>query len=166
MPDSHYLKEKQVLLGRRIGILRVKAGFKTKREVDVLFSGPDTKSSVISRLEKGVSVELRTIVRLANIFKMPVYCFFDFEGKFRVSISEKYSYDLEQRLASVKKMLGKNIVKARTEKGWSQLDLEVASGVDKATIGYFERGSENIKFNSIVIIAEALGINIWQLFKA
>lgn len=98
MTDSEFLAGRRKLLGDRIAYLRVKAGFNTKHDLVKVFTGSTAKNSVIGRIENGGATELKTIVRLAVIFKVPIYCFFDFEGKFKIITGERYNYDVEERL--------------------------------------------------------------------
>ncbi|SIT31392.1 Helix-turn-helix [Filimonas lacunae] len=166
MLESQYLKDQQLLLGRQITFLRIKAGFNNKETVGKIYTGSDKRSSIISRFEKGNNLKLVSIIRLANIFKVPVYCFFDFQRKFRVIINDRYVDDLEVRLKSTLLMVAKNMKRLRKERNWSQLDLEIETGIDRATLGLYETGSENLEFDTLVIISQGFKVEVLQLLRA
>lgn len=54
----------------------------------------------------------------------------------------------------------------RENKGWSQLDLEVASGLNRTEISRIENGLKNIEFFTIVKLAIALEVNLVDFFRA
>lgn len=58
------------------------------------------------------------------------------------------------------KKFGARVRELREEKGMSQFDLEAASGIDRADISRIENGRLDIKFSSIVKLADALVIDI------
>lgn len=60
--------------------------------------------------------------------------------------------------------LGKRLRQLRKEKELTQLDLEVRSGIDNGDISRIENGQKNIEFHSIVKLAEALEVELYQLF--
>lgn len=60
---------------------------------------------------------------------------------------------------------GKRLREVRTKKQLSQLDLEVSSGLNRTEISKIENGLKNIEFYTIVRLAEALEIELMDLFK-
>lgn len=58
----------------------------------------------------------------------------------------------------------KNLVKLRKQKGWTQEKLAVESGISYNTIIKIERGGiENPKIETVIKLADALGISIDKL---
>ena len=60
---------------------------------------------------------------------------------------------------------GKRLKNLRIEKGMTQLDLEVASGVTEADISRIENGKQNIEFYTLVKLASALDLPLKELFE-
>jgi len=71
-------------------------------------------------------------------------------------MEERYTYELEN--------LGKNIKKFRKRKKLTQLDLEVKCGVDNGDISRIENGRKNLELYTIVKLAEALDVDLHELF--
>jgi putative transcriptional regulator len=59
--------------------------------------------------------------------------------------------------------LGKNVVKLRSEKNWSQSDLARACFKDRQSIERLEKGKVNPTVYYLLEIAEALEVHISQL---
>jgi len=71
----------------------------------------------------------------------------------------------ERRYKTELKSLGKRIKKIRLDKGLIQLDLEVKAGISRADISKIENGLKNIEFITIIKIAEALDVDVIELFR-
>ena len=71
----------------------------------------------------------------------------------------------ERRYKMELKALGNRIKDIRTRKNLIQLDLEVSSGINRTDISKIENGIKNIEFLTIVKIAEALEVELYELFK-
>jgi len=71
----------------------------------------------------------------------------------------------ERRYKAELKSLGKRIKKIRLDKGLIQLDLEVKAGISRADISKIENGLKNIEFITIIKIAEALDVEVIELFR-
>jgi transcriptional regulator with XRE-family HTH domain len=63
------------------------------------------------------------------------------------------------------KRLGRRVRHLRKSKGWSQMYLASEAGLDKSYIGSIERGEVNPSVKLITRIAEALGVDILELFR-
>ena len=72
---------------------------------------------------------------------------------------------MEKRYEIEIKAFGQRLRTLREEKGMSQLDLEIHSGINRTEISRIENGLKNIEFYTIVKLAEALEIELSQLFK-
>lgn len=70
--------------------------------------------------------------------------------------SQKYTHLLEQ--------FGKRFKQVRKEKGKTQLDIEVATGINNGDISRIENGKTNIEFITIAKLAEALEVELFELF--
>ena len=66
---------------------------------------------------------------------------------------------------TVKKQLGMRIIYLRKQKGWSQLDLSVESGINRNYISDLENGRRNPTVDVLEKICDALGITLEFLFK-
>jgi len=64
--------------------------------------------------------------------------------------------------------LGKNIKKAREEKGYSLDEFSKASGLDlnKSTLSAIENGKQQISVYQLYLITEALDLDISELLKS
>lgn len=60
--------------------------------------------------------------------------------------------------------IGKNIKKARKEKGLTQKELGDRLGVKQATISMFEKDQTNIKYVTVKKIADAIGVPVSELY--
>lgn len=60
---------------------------------------------------------------------------------------------------------GKQLKTIRIKKGFSQLDLELSSGINRTEISRIENGQKNIEFFTVVRLAEALEVDLIELFK-
>jgi transcriptional regulator with XRE-family HTH domain len=65
----------------------------------------------------------------------------------------------------VSKKLGKRLKMAREDKGLSQEKLAFNAGLNRAYIGYIERGERNPSIKTMGKIAKALKIPLYELFK-
>lgn len=163
MADDRFLKDREKLLGRRIKLLRIEAGFNTQSAFATAFTGSDKKTSILSRIENGSNLQFTTIVRLAAILNVSLLNVFDFKGIHSIKrIGD--SLNLEDRVQYELKLLGQRIKYIRKKKDFVQLDLDVISMIDRGNISNYEKGRENLKFHTIVMIAKGLGIEIWELF--
>jgi len=63
------------------------------------------------------------------------------------------------------KTFGEKIRKIRTERGLSQEKLALLAGLHRTYIGAIERGERNVSFKNIVKIANALEVNLEDLFR-
>lgn len=61
------------------------------------------------------------------------------------------------------KKLGKNIIKIRTKKGWSQSELAWNCGKDRQSIERLENGKINPSIFYLKQIAEGLGITLKEM---
>ncbi|PSL43326.1 helix-turn-helix protein [Chitinophaga niastensis] len=70
--------------------------------------------------------------------------------------TERYSDELIK--------LGKRLQQLRKERKLTQMDMEVRSGINNGDISRIENGQKNIEFHSIVKLAAALEVELYQLF--
>lgn len=62
-------------------------------------------------------------------------------------------------------LLGARLVKLRKERGWSQEQLALESGIARSYLGGVERGQRNIALVNICRLAEALKVEPSELLK-
>ncbi|HVW64722.1 MAG TPA: helix-turn-helix transcriptional regulator [Nitrosospira sp.] len=60
-------------------------------------------------------------------------------------------------------LFGKRLVQLRKERGWSQEQLALESGLARSYLGGIERGQRNIALLNICRLAETLGIPASEL---
>lgn len=65
----------------------------------------------------------------------------------------------------VQSLVAWNLRRLRVERGISQDDLALSAGVERAYVGYLERGARNPTIMTLEKIATALEIHIGQLFR-
>jgi len=64
-----------------------------------------------------------------------------------------------------RKLLGSRLAKLRKERGWSQEQLALESGIARSYLGGIERGQRNIALLNICKLADTLGIEPSELMK-
>ena len=67
-------------------------------------------------------------------------------------------------LESHKKKFGAKVKGIRRGKGLSQLDLAVKCNLEITAISRIENGRTNVTFKTVLILSEALGIELKDLF--
>ncbi len=70
---------------------------------------------------------------------------------------DRYSYEVIE--------FGKRLRTIRKRKNLTQLDLEIKSGINHGDISRIENGLKNIEFFTIVKLAEALEVELIDLFR-
>lgn len=60
---------------------------------------------------------------------------------------------------------GNRLLKLRTERGWSQLDLAGATSIDKSQLGKIERGEYNPTISTVKVLAEAFEMSVSELMN-
>lgn len=65
----------------------------------------------------------------------------------------------------IRSLIGWNVRLLRVAKGLSQDDLGLAAGVERAYIGYLERGQKNPTATTLEKLATALECHVAELFK-
>lgn len=65
---------------------------------------------------------------------------------------------------SISKKIGKRIKKARVGRGMTQEQLAFEAGLNRAYIGYIERGERNPSTETLSRIAKALKVNLREIF--
>lgn len=69
------------------------------------------------------------------------------------------------RITEQSKKVGVRIKKFREEKDLTQEDVALSTGLNRAYIGYIERGERNPSTETIAKIAKALKVPVYELFK-
>ncbi len=70
----------------------------------------------------------------------------------------------EARFKEALAALGKRIKKIRVGKGLKQKNIEEESDISRSDISKIENGLKNIELITIVKIADALGVEVYELF--
>lgn len=72
---------------------------------------------------------------------------------------------MEKRFKKEITAFGRRLKFLRENKGFTQLDLELESGINRTEISRIENGQKNIEFVTIVKLSEALDIQLIEFFK-
>ncbi|TJW00704.1 MAG: helix-turn-helix transcriptional regulator [Mesorhizobium sp.] len=65
----------------------------------------------------------------------------------------------------VQSLVAWNLRRLRVERGISQDDLALSAGVERAYVGYLERAARNPTIITLEKLADALGVEMAQLFR-
>lgn len=65
----------------------------------------------------------------------------------------------------ISERLGARIRVLRKAKGWRLIDLAQHSGIREVHLSYLERGTREVGLNTLVAIAQGLGISLSELLK-
>jgi transcriptional regulator with XRE-family HTH domain len=72
--------------------------------------------------------------------------------------------NVEKRYNQEIQLFGKKLRALRTAKALSQLDIEVATGINRTEISRIENGLKNIEFFTVVKLAIALDVPMVEFF--
>lgn len=72
---------------------------------------------------------------------------------------------MQDRVKQVSQIIGSNIKRIRKKKQLTQLELEVATGIDRGKISKIEAGQGNLELATIIRLADALETPIGDFFK-
>lgn len=72
---------------------------------------------------------------------------------------------MEERYQAEIKKFGKRVRQLRKDNNLTQIDLELLCGINNGDISRIENGQTNIEFFSIVKLAEALKVELYELFE-
>jgi DNA-binding XRE family transcriptional regulator len=61
--------------------------------------------------------------------------------------------------------LGGRIRLLRQERGWTQFEMSERLGIDRSYLAEVETGKIEICLRNLALVAEAFGLNAWQLLK-
>ncbi len=75
-----------------------------------------------------------------------------------------YGIPPENSETSLRQRLARNIRLLRTARRWSQEALAQKAGLDRTYVGAVERAERNLTLASIEKLAEALGVEVRELF--
>lgn len=70
-----------------------------------------------------------------------------------------------KQLADKKNLLGRRIRDIRKAKGWTQEELGSRADISYKFIGEIERGQQNPSFDTLVKIADALEVELYELLR-
>jgi len=70
-----------------------------------------------------------------------------------------------RRKSGIKQLFGERLVVLRRARGWSQELLAFESGVARSYLSSVERGKCNISVHKIEELADALGVEPWELLN-
>ena len=65
----------------------------------------------------------------------------------------------------ISKKVGKRLSQVRTQKGFTQEKLAHEAGLNRAYVGYIERGERNPSIATIAKLAQALKVEVAEFFK-
>jgi transcriptional regulator with XRE-family HTH domain len=65
----------------------------------------------------------------------------------------------------IRSLVGWNLRTLRVQKGISQDDLALNAGIERAYVGYLERGKKNPTIETLAKLADSLGCHVSDLLK-
>lgn len=68
-------------------------------------------------------------------------------------------------MATLQEIIGARIRALRNDRGWTQEELGARAELDFTTIGGAERGEKSLSLNSLVRVADALGVEVAWLVR-
>lgn len=68
-------------------------------------------------------------------------------------------------MSNIQERLGQKLRRLREEKGVSQEKLSKEAGLDRTYVGKIERGKKSPSLNTVEKLGDALGVEVWELFK-
>lgn len=68
-------------------------------------------------------------------------------------------------MSNIQERLGQKLRRLREEKGVSQEELSKEAGLDRTYVGKIERGKKSPSLNTVEKLGDALGVEVWELFK-
>jgi len=71
--------------------------------------------------------------------------------------NDRYTYELLE--------LGKRLRSIRLRRKLTQVDLEIKTGINNGDISRIENGQKNLEFYTLVKLADALEVELTDLFK-
>jgi len=71
--------------------------------------------------------------------------------------NDRYTYELLE--------LGKRLRSIRLRRKLTQVDLEIKTGINNGDISRIENGQKNLEFYTLVKLADALEVELVDLFK-
>lgn len=72
---------------------------------------------------------------------------------------------MEKQRENKKVLLGRRIRTIRKDKGWTQEELGAKADTSYKFIGEIERGQQNPSFDILVKVADALDVELFELFR-
>lgn len=72
--------------------------------------------------------------------------------------------DAAPNLAVIQLQLGARVRALRDERGLTQIDLALVSGMDRSQLAAIETGRRNVTLANLARLARALGVTLSQLF--
>jgi transcriptional regulator with XRE-family HTH domain len=67
---------------------------------------------------------------------------------------------------SLRTLVSLNVLRFRTERGWTQEELAYEAGLHRTYISQVEKGTRNVSIDTIECIVAALEIDVRELFVA
>ncbi len=67
---------------------------------------------------------------------------------------------------SLRTLVSLNVLRFRTERGWTQEELAYEAGLHRTYISQVEKGTRNVSIDTIECIVAALDIDVRELFVA
>lgn len=72
---------------------------------------------------------------------------------------------LPDRLLMERRRHGLRILALREAMGWSQEILAERAGMDRQTVGRMETSARGVSIDAYLLVADALGVPLWRLFR-
>jgi transcriptional regulator with XRE-family HTH domain len=73
--------------------------------------------------------------------------------------------DPPPNVLDARRQVGDRIRDLRAERGLSQIQLAHAAGIGRESVYRAELGSHSVGLDKFILMAEALGVPLWRLFR-
>lgn len=76
-----------------------------------------------------------------------------------------FKIDLPAHLLMDRQLIGDRVKRLRMAQGWSQTELALRAGISRNTVVRMETPDRGLPIDAYLVVADALGLELWQLFK-
>lgn len=155
--DELYYQKAAVLKDRLISLRKAKGWI----QADLALHSGVSRRTIIDIENNRANPELETLVRLSNAFNCPIVVLFIEHPE---SVTELGNTDTQLEMVTERIALGKRIIQLATHRNLDMLELSILSKIEYSNLFAYTKGEANISLWTINKIAEALEVNIGEVF--
>lgn len=151
------------LFCKHIRELRTGKGL-TQKQLTQLSGITQSQISLLEKPETNPNPEFNTLVKLAWGLKVHLEAFFLYSSKSKLPIFRNKHKSVEQRYIAEKEEFGRRVEKLCRHRKLKQDELSILAGIYAGDLSRYINGDGNVEFYSILKIAGALEVRIYDLF--